>query len=83
MSVSGSIMWAELQGELSETGLDVVVGVSAEGYPWPGEINGKPFMMSVPPRNEDDGEIDWLIVSLYGQDNEEKVVGDLNLRIGP
>jgi len=41
------------------------------------------MLMSVPPRNEDDGEIDWLIVSLYGQDNEEKVVGDLNLRIGP
>ena len=38
MSVSGSVMWAELQGELSETGLDVVVGVSAEDYPWPGEI---------------------------------------------
>ncbi len=78
MSVSGCVMWAELQGELSETGLDVVVGASAEGYPWPGEIDGKPFRMSVPPRNEDDGEIDWLIVSLYGQDNEEKVVEHLN-----
>ena len=74
MSVSGSVMWAELQGELIEAGLDVVVGVSAEGYPWPGEIDGKPFRMSVPPRNDYDGEIDWLIVSLYGQDNEEKIV---------
>jgi len=50
--------------------LNVVVGVSAEGYPWPGEIDGKPFRMSVPPRNEEDGEIDWLIVSLYGQDSD-------------
>ncbi len=85
MSVSGSVMWAELQSELSETGLDVVVGISEGGYPWSGEIDGQSFimLMSVPPRNEDDGEIDWLIVSLYGQDNEEKVVGDLNLRIGP
>ena len=78
MSVSGIVMWAELQGELIETGLDVVVGVSAEGYPWPGEIDGKPFRMSVPPRNDDDGERDWLIVSLYGQDNEEKIVEYLN-----
>ena len=78
MSVSGCVMWAELQGELSDTGLDVVVGVSEEGYPWPGEINGKPFRMSVPPRNDEDGERDWLVVSLYGQDDEEKIVKHLN-----
>ena len=78
MSVSGCVMWAELQDELSQTGLDVVVGVSAEDYPWPGEIDGKPFRMSVPPRNNDGGERDWLIVSLYGQDDEEKIVEYLN-----
>ena len=40
MSVSSSVMWAELQNELSETGLDVVVGISEMSYPCSGEIDG-------------------------------------------
>ena len=65
--------WRELQTELSEVGLNVVVDFPEEkGYPWTGQIDGKPFTMTIPPKSEDGSRI-FMIVSLFGQD-EKRVV---------
>lgn len=74
MDDPNKVYWAELQNELSEAGLNVVVGLPGDG-PWPGKIDDKPFAMSIPPKKR--GIRDWMIISLYGQ-NEEAVVSLLS-----
>ena len=75
MAVSGRVMWAELQKELGETGLNVSVGIPSGQGPWAGSIDDLPFLMTIPPRNEGDGYRDFLVVSLFGQDEERAVEG--------
>jgi len=70
MAEPDKVYWAELQNELSDVGLEVVVNDSPRGA-WSGKINGNPFTMSIPPKRS--GYRDLLIVSLFGQ-NEEEVV---------
>jgi hypothetical protein len=70
-----TIYWAELQGELSAAGLSISLGLpNQECAPmWGGQLDGQPFAMSIPPKNEKDGFRDWMVLSLYGQ-NTEKVI---------
>ncbi|MEE9525033.1 MAG: hypothetical protein V3V78_00310 [Candidatus Woesearchaeota archaeon] len=81
MAVPGKVMWAELQKELGETGLDVSVGAPSMGSPWPGTIDELNFIMTVSPRDESDGYRDFLVISLFGQD-EDKVVEGLTQFMG-
>lgn len=68
-----TVYWAELQSALSGVGLSVVVDMPRPGYPWLGKIDDRPFTMTIPPKNDEDGFRDFLVVSLYGQE-EEKVI---------
>jgi len=77
MSVPNKVYWAELQNELSEAGLNVVVGLPDKV--WGGKIDDKPFTMSIPSKKR--GGRDWMIISLYGQ-NEETVVPLLSKFMG-
>lgn len=69
----GKIYWAELQSQLSGAGLNVVLGVPQFKGPWGGEIDGKPFTMTISPKSEKDGLRDFMLISLFGQD-EKKVI---------
>lgn len=73
--MAGKIYWAELQGELNGAGLAVSLGLPDPRMAptWGGELDGKPFSMSIPAKNEKDGFRNWMILSLYGQ-NAEKVI---------
>jgi len=74
MDDPNKVYWAELQNELSEAGLNVVVGFPTGGS-WIGKIDDKRFIMSIPPKKR--GRRDWMIMSLYGQ-NEESVIPPLS-----
>jgi len=71
--MDGTVYWVELQSELSGVGLNVAVAIPRPGYPWSGTVNDKPFTMSIPPKSKEDGIRDFMIVSLFGQE-EEKVI---------
>ena len=73
------VLWSELQVGLSGAGLKAKVYAPSDGL-WTGEIDEKPFTMSVPGLQADNKR-DWLIVSLYGQDEKEVLAG-LNRFIG-
>jgi hypothetical protein len=68
--MESKVYWAELQSALSGVGLSVVVDIPKRGYPWFGKIDNKPFTMTIPPKSEEDGLRDFMVISLYGQ--EEK-----------
>jgi hypothetical protein len=69
------IYWAELQGELGAAGLSISLGLPNQKCApmWGGQLDGQPFAMSIPPKNEKDGFRDWMVLSLYGQ-NTDKVI---------
>lgn len=75
------VYWAELQAELSGAGLNVAVGIPKPGYPWFGKIDDKPFTMTIVPKSDKDGFRDYMICSLYGQD-DAKVVPALSKFMG-
>lgn len=79
--MENKVYWAELQSALSGVGLNVVVGIPRPGYPWFGKINDKPFTMTIPPKSEEDGFRNFMIISLYGQE-EEKIIPFLSKFIG-
>ncbi|MFA6146125.1 MAG: hypothetical protein WC697_02195 [Patescibacteria group bacterium] len=75
------VLWAELQSELSDVGLNILVGLPEEGNSWQGEIDGKPFLMTISPKNEKDGFRDFMIISLPLQE-DEKIVPFLSKFMG-
>jgi len=79
--IEEKVYWAELQSTLSGTGLNISVGLPKPGYPWFGEIDGKPFGMTISPKNKKDGMRDFVIMSLYGQD-ETKIIPLLSSFMG-
>jgi hypothetical protein len=70
-----TIYWVELQQELSAAGLSVSLGLpNQECAPmWGGQLDGQPFAMSIPPKNEKDGFRDWMVLSLYGQNTDNVI----------
>lgn len=79
--MENTVFWAELQSELSGSGLKVVVDIPDPRYPWTGKINGKTFTMTIAPKSNEDGFRDLMIISLYGQD-EKKVIPLLSKFMG-
>lgn len=71
--MANMVYWAELQSELSDAGLNVVVDIPDSGSAWFGKIDGKTFVMTVSPKSDKDGLREFMIVSLYGQD-EKKLI---------
>ena len=71
--MEGAVYWAELQSALSGVGLNIVVDIPKPGYPWFGKIDDRPFTMTIPPENDEDDSRDFLVVSLYGQE-EKRVI---------
>ena len=67
------VYWSALLSELRSVELKVNLYLPQPGYPWLGEIDNNPFVMTIPPKSEEDGFRDFLIVSLYGQE-EEKII---------
>lgn len=72
--MEGKVYWAELQSALGGVGLSVVVDIPRPGYPWFGKIDDKPFTMTIPPKSEEeDGFRDFMVISLYGQEEEKTI----------
>jgi len=69
----GVVYLAELQGELSDTGLEVMVGIPRPDRPWSGQIDGKLFLMDVDTKDPEDGRRGSMRVSLFGQDEEPTI----------
>lgn len=68
------VYWAEIQSALSSVGLKVVIDVpKPDDGPWSGKIDDRPFTMTISPKSEKDGFRDFLVLSLYGQE-EKKVI---------
>lgn len=67
------VYWAEMQSKLSGVGLDIVVDIPAPGSLWHGTINDKPFTMTITPECNENGLREFLVISLYGQE-EDKVI---------
>lgn len=67
------VYWAELQSALSGAGLNVVVDIPRPEYPWFGKINDKPFTMTIPPKSKEDGFRDFMVISLYGQEEGKTI----------
>lgn len=76
-----TVYWAELQGALSDVGLNVALDVPIPNGPWVGQIDGRPFTMTVTPKSDEDGLRDFMIVSLFRQE-EEKVIPLLSQFMG-
>ena len=74
------VYWADLQAALSGSGLNVCLDIPTVPGSWGGTIDGKPFVLSIPPINID-GLRDWMVISLCGQD-EEQVIPKLNTMMG-
>lgn len=72
----GTVYWAELQKGLTDVGLEAIVDLPLPDSPWYGKIDDLPFIMTIPPKSEE-GYRDWLIVSLFGQE-EKSTIEKLN-----
>ncbi len=67
------VMWSELQVGLSGAGLKAKVNAPYDGV-WSGEIDEKPFTMTIPALQADNKR-DFMVISLYGQEEKEVVKG--------
>lgn len=79
--MGNTVYWAELQNALSGVGLKVSVDIPRPRSPWFGKIDDKIFTMTISSKSDKDGIRDFLIVSLYGQD-EEKTISLLSKFMG-
>lgn len=76
-----TVYWVELQSALSDVGLNVALDLPIPGGHWVGQMDEKPFAMTVTPKSDEDGLRDFMIVSLFGQE-EEKVIPLLSKFMG-
>lgn len=79
MSTPKMVYWAELQQQLSAAGLNISVSPDMSEIV-NGTIDDQKFGMSICAK-DDDGLRPWMIISLYGQ-NEETVIPKLNEFMG-
>jgi hypothetical protein len=81
MSADGTVYWADLQQALSQTGLDVSLGLPFQGGLWGGKIDGKTFCMTVAERNQKDGIRDFMLITLCGQE-ESSIIEKMSQFMG-